>query len=190
MEMSFFRSLVRRRRFTMWKWRALCSSMLTLLSSEARIPWRDGESYRSGARECRCICYWATHRVQFSPGVVAGRKHSKGASAFQFLPHSCLLRIPLCGRGVHQPQCSIHMVNGSHWRGGRGSRHAHQIIVFCWFSVNDELTPCTCRASSHAFQLHVARTAFVKNQTVKKGKKQKINMDEMTRKVNEHLLWE
>lgn len=130
--MSFFRSLVRRRRFAMCKWRALCSSVLMLLSSEARRAWGDGQSQRPGARECRCICTWATHRVQVSPGVVAGRKHSKGAFAFQFLPHSYSLRVPLCDRGVHEPQCAKHMINGSHWRGSRGGRQAHSNNSVLW----------------------------------------------------------
>lgn len=92
---------------------------------------RRQKSSRSVACECGCMCYWATHRVQFSPGVIAGCKDSKGAHAFQFLPHSCHTRVPLCGRGVQSPQCGIHIVNGSHWRGGRGGRQARQKTVFC-----------------------------------------------------------
>lgn len=190
--MSFFRSLVRRRRFAMWKWRASRSSMFTLLSSEARAAWRDSQSQRSGAGECRCGCIWATHGVQFSPGIVAGCKHGKGPFAFQFLPHSCHLRVPLCGCGVHGPQCTIQMINGSHWRGSRAGRREHQITVFCgWLNSSWWIDPCTCRASSHAFQFHVAWTAFIKHQTVKQRRKQKMNIffGWQEKDINEPLLW-
>lgn len=46
-------------------------------------------------------------------------------------------------------------------------------------------TPSTCRASFLAVQLHVARTAFIKDHTFKKRKKQRINMFEMTSKEHE-----
>lgn len=151
----FLRSLVRRRRLTMWRWRALYISTLMLLSRPSRTYCKKGETdEREGCslRDKRCFAF--THAVQVVPGLIARCKQGEGAFAFDLLSDARPVGVFLGCQSPHELQSAVHVVNGSHCGERRETENA-----LCSLSGKSDSTDNACQVNIYLQDILACRLA-------------------------------
>ena len=178
--MPSFISFVRRRRFTMWKWRALYSSMFTLLTRADRTDWGNHTIGQTS------LTFYSSLLIVFNCFPFKPRFHSQGQSSPRLHRseqtgwRSLGLQFPLSAWMCQRTAVCLWPLQApaSHTRGrwaplegSRGSVQArkHEATLQDLCTGRLWSAPPTCRASFHTLQLHVPRTALIHGRPVQKN---------------------